>query len=274
MVDFEQHDLPEGQPIQEREPIDPAFSVENAKLMQKAGRKALSFTIAAAIVVLIVILRQGQHLFIFNFADQNLNATASSRFFSFVTYAFLIFTAAYALHFGAVMRRRRTMSEREAYDSFALFKKKYDTFDMIGVIPAFLALIVIANAFFLSPAVVDGPSMQPTFYTEDAVIVYHFNVTYEEGDIIVFARGDKLLIKRLIGLPGDHLTVSADGVFLNGTLVEPFVGVPYIPYDDVIPEGMYFAMGDNRTVSTDCREFGLVSEADLLGVVLVKIDLF
>jgi len=174
----------------------------------------------------------------------------------------------------APMRRRRAMSEREAFDSFAVFKKKYDTFDMIGVIPAFLALIVIANAFFLSPAVVDGPSMQPTFYTEDAVIVYHFNVTYEEGDIIVFAHGDKLLIKRLVGLPGDHLTVSADGVVLNGTVIETNVGIPYIPYDGDIPEGMYFAMGDNRSVSTDCREFGLIAAEDMLGIVLVKIDLF
>ncbi len=256
-------------------PIDPAAAAENAALIKKAERKMLVFAIASAIVILIAILRQGQRLFIFNFAAANLNVTPASLFFSYLTYAFLLFTGGYAIFFYSVLRRRRKLDPAEAARSFPHFKKRYDLFDLLGVIPAFLAVVVVANAFLVSPAVVDGPSMKPTFYEGDAVVVFHGpGLVYAEGDIVIIDRTDKLLIKRLIGLPGDHITVSSAGVYLNGTLIETSVADFHIPLDLDIPEGYCFVLGDNRTQSNDSRYFGLVPEADLLGKVVVKIDLF
>lgn len=257
------------------EPIDPALLAADAALIRKAERKIAAFVVAAAIVVLIVVLRQGQRLFIFNFTDANLNATAASRFFSYLTYAFLAFTAGYALYFSRVVRRRKAKPDAEIAASAAVFRKRYDLFDLLGVIPAFLAVVVLLNAFFLSPAVVDGPSMEPTFYENDAVLVYHGpGIQYAAQDIVILDRGDKLLIKRLIGLPGDHISVSSAGVYLNGDLIEPYIAEFHVPLDLEIPEGFFFVLGDNREHSNDSRYFGLVPAADMLGKVVVRIDLF
>ncbi len=259
----------------ESAPVDPAALAEDAALIKKAERKMLAFAIASAIVILIAILRQGQRLFIFNFTAANLNATPVSLFFSYLTYAFLLFTGGYAVFFHAVLRRRRKLDPAETVRTFPAFKKRYDLFDLLGVIPAFLAVVVVANAFLVSPAVVDGPSMEPTFFEGDAVVVFHGpGLAYAEGDIVIIDRTDKLLIKRLIGLPGDHITVSSMGVFLNGTLIESYVADFHVPLDLDIPEGYCFVLGDNRTQSNDSRYFGLISESDLLGKVVVKIDWF
>jgi signal peptidase I len=256
-------------------PADPVFAAEHAALIKKAHRKVIAFIAASAIVILLVVIRQGQRLFIFNFAAENLNATTASLFFSYLTYAFLLFTAGYAVFFSLILNRRQKMTAEAASTTFVHFKKRYDLFDLLGVIPAFLAVVVVLNAFLLSPAVVDGPSMEPTFYENDAVLVYHGpGLTYAAGDVVILDRGDKLLIKRLIAVPGDHLTVSAAGVFLNGDLIEPYVADFHVPLDGVIPDGYYFILGDNRTQSNDSRYFGLVPAADLLGKVVVKIDLF
>ncbi|MDP3130998.1 MAG: signal peptidase I [Bacillota bacterium] len=267
-------EAPDGAPA-DPAPVDLAAAAEDAALIKKAERKMLSFAIAAAVVILIAILRQGQRLFIFNFTAANLNVTPASLFFSYLTYAFLLFTGGYAIFFYVVLRRRRGLDPATAAQSFPHFKKRYDLFDLLGVIPGFLAVVVIANAFLVSPAVVDGPSMEPTFFEGDAVVVYHGpGLAYAAGDIVIIERTDKLLIKRLIGLPGDHITVSSAGVYLNGTLIEPYVADFHVPLDLEIPEGYCFVLGDNRTQSNDSRYFGLIPESALLGKVVVKIDLF
>ena len=261
------------------EPVVPAEtpvrSAAEIALIRKSERKLVRFTVAAAIVIVIAVLRQGQRLFLFNFAATNLNVTPASLFFSYLTYAFLLFTVGYALYFLKAVRRRKAADPAATASSFESFRKQFDLFDLLAVIPSFLAVVVVANAFLLSPAVVDGPSMEPTFYENDAVLVYHGpGLVYESDDIVILAREDKLLIKRLIGLPGDHVTVSSAGVYLNGELIETYVADFHVPLDLEIPEGFCFVLGDNRTQSNDSRYFGLVPEADLLGKVVVKIDLF
>jgi len=252
-------------------PIRPAAETS---LIRRSERKLWTFAVATAIVILIAVLRQGQRLFIFNFTSTNLNVTPTSAFFSWLTYAFLVFTAAYAAYFLGVLRRRKTLDPAAAAASFESFRKRFDFFDLLAVIPTFLAVVVVANAFFLSPAVVDGPSMEPTFYEGDAVLVYHGpGMDYAAEDIVILERDDRLLIKRLIALPGDYVSVSTAGVYLNGTLIETDVADFHVPYDGTIPEGYCFVLGDNRTHSNDSRYFGLVPMADLLGEVVVRIDL-
>lgn len=99
------------------------------------------------------------------------------------------------------------------------------------------------------------------------------------GDVVVFTPpppGDqKPYIKRVIGLPGDHVQVTNNQVLVNGVpLDEPYIGdyrndcetVSNFPYCDVtVPEGHYFVMGDHRSNSQDSRYFGVVPESRIIG---------
>jgi signal peptidase I len=106
----------------------------------------------------------------------------------------------------------------------------------------------------------------------------------QRGDIVVFHPpfAGPVLIKRIIGLPGDEVSVSGGHLSINGSrLVEPYLrvvrgepvpteafanGMPWSlqrPY--TVPAGSYFVMGDNRTDSGDSREFGPVPRAQLVG---------
>lgn len=93
----------------------------------------------------------------------------------------------------------------------------------------------------------------------------------ERGDIIILhprQRGDRDLVKRVIGVPGDQLTIRDGVVIINGReLIEPYVAEPWRGSLDTIeiPADRYFVMGDNRNASLDSRNFGLVNEDDIVG---------
>lgn len=85
-------------------------------------------------------------------------------------------------------------------------------------------------------------------------------------------------IKRVIALPGEHVQIMNGKVYINGTeLDEPYLqdGVTTqnekgLLNDFVVPEGYVFAMGDNRSGSTDCREFGCVPLEKIEGTVWIR----
>jgi signal peptidase I len=278
MMSLEQEPL---EPLLERidEPvIDPLQLEINRKLMKSGKQKLIVFFVATLISLALVSLNQGKALFLFDLSNQNLNDTAISRFFSALTYGFLVFTVVYFFRFANLWRKRRAIqNDEDIVASLPRFQKQFNLFDMLGVIPVFMMAMIFVNAYFFSPAVVDGQSMEPTFSDNDSVIVYQFNIVYQHDDVVIIDMQNRLLIKRLLAMPGDTLSVSYAGVYVNGILKESDIRGNIIPFNGIVPENSYFVMGDNRAytsenqaMSHDSRYFGFLTGQQLLGKVVIK----
>jgi signal peptidase I len=150
-----------------------------------------------------------------------------------------------------------------------------------------IALALLIQAFVVKPYRIPSESMTNTLKVGDRVlvnrVVYHFRHP-RRGDIIVFQSHavGMTLIKRVIGVPGDTLSLSNGSVYVNGrrlnepyvlrvngvaTATEPFTdGQPWSlakPY--TVPPGHYFVMGDNRSQSDDSRDWGPLPASELIG---------
>lgn len=278
MMMFEQEPL-EPQLASVDEPtIDPTLLETNRLLMKTGKKKLIVFLVATLISLTLVSLNQGKALFLFDLSNQNLNDTTISRFFSALTYGFLIFTVVYFFRFANLWRKRHAIqNDRDIAVSLPRFQKQYNLFDMLGVIPVFMMAMIFVNAYFFSPAVVDGYSMETTFSDNDSVIVYQFNIVYQHDDVVIIDMQNRLLIKRLLAMPGDTLSVSYAGVYVNGILKEADIRGNIIPFSGIVPEDSYFVMGDNRAytsenqaMSHDSRYFGFLTGEQLLGKVVLK----
>jgi len=150
-----------------------------------------------------------------------------------------------------------------------------------ALIIAFAAVWLIRH-FLFTPIVVDGESMTPTLENGDRMIVNKIGEP-NRNDIVVFHAPEKKdYIKRVIGLPGDHIAYKNDQLYINGepqeepylesnksqvnggTLTEDFT-LEERTGEKVIPEGYLFVMGDNRRNSTDSRLIGLVPLEEVIG---------
>ncbi len=145
-------------------------------------------------------------------------------------------------------------------------------------------LMMLVFTFGVRVAQVDGSSMEPTLYHGERVLLSSLPYTPRHGDIIVTdsaVRYGKVLIKRVIGCPGDTIDIdfAAGVVYRNGQpLEEPYAAAPTTLYEGTdfpltVPAGQLFLMGDNRDHSLDSRspDVGLVDARDVLGRVLVRI---
>lgn len=153
--------------------------------------------------------------------------------------------------------------------------------ETIFLIAAIYALVDLASVRFY----VDGPSMEPSFFTGQRIIVSRVSYLLgepERGDIIVFESpdnpaADPPLIKRLIGLPGDTVEIRQLEVYVNGVpLNEPyFVNGPCTASNCpdsswTLGPDEYFVMGDNRNRSRDSRRFGPITREHIIGEALVR----
>lgn len=120
---------------------------------------------------------------------------------------------------------------------------------------------------------VDGFSMNPTLQNGEYILVNRLAYKLGEpvrGDIVVFSfpmDPKQELIKRVIGLPGETISVQDGKVLVNGLpLDEPYIAAPPI-YNNtwVIPEGQLFVLGDNRNESKDSHEWGMLPMENVVG---------
>lgn len=150
------------------------------------------------------------------------------------------------------------------------------TVNALVVVAAIAALIA---TLVLPVLQIAGTSMEPSLNDGDIVLLIKTN-RLETGDLCAFYYSNKILIKRIIGTPGDYLWINADGtVYLNGeALEEPYVSEKALGECDVefpyqVPENTYFMMGDHRETSIDSRSsvIGGIARDQIIGKIICKV---
>jgi signal peptidase I len=143
-----------------------------------------------------------------------------------------------------------------------------------------LAAILFLTINALSARVrVEGFSMVPTLQNDEFVLVNRLAYQmgpHQRGDIIVFHHpsGQKQedLIKRVIGLPGDHVRAEAGSIYVNDIQLKEdkyTAAPPAYSGEWVVPEGQLFVLGDNRNNSSDSHQWGFVPFDDIVGKAIV-----
>ena len=192
---------------------------------------------------------------------------------------------------------------------------KYNTFFRIFL--PFILFILVTRLFIFQPFKVVSGSLEPTILIGDVLWVnlsaysIRFPISHKiifstghpkRGDIVLFhypLNTDLIYIKRIIGLPGDHLSYSNKTLYINGVAmnqkpdgygfdvepkqnphlmlkqIENLAGLKHhifidthkadVPIDIIIPKGKYFVMGDNRDASEDSRVWGFLDEEQIIG---------
>ena len=120
---------------------------------------------------------------------------------------------------------------------------------------------------------VDGYSMEPTLQSGEFVIINKLAYRLGEpalGDVIVFhypRDPEQEYIKRLIGLPGDHVLITDGKVYVNGQEIqEPYIAAPPAYQGEwTVPEDSFFVLGDNRNNSSDSHNWGQVPSNQVVG---------
>ena len=149
----------------------------------------------------------------------------------------------------------------------------------IYVLTVVAAVAVLIATLILPVLQIEGTSMEPTLVNGDIVLLTK-TTNFDQGDLCGFSWNNKLLIKRVIGVPGDWIEIDTDGtVYLNGEkLDEPYaerlaVGECDLEFPFQVPQEQYFVMGDMRESSIDSRNtlIGCVEHDQIVGKVFFRI---
>ena len=141
------------------------------------------------------------------------------------------------------------------------------------------AIAAIVATLILPVLEIAGTSMEPSLNDGDIVLLMKTD-KLETGDLCAFYFSNKILIKRVIGVPGDYLWINKEGtVFLNNEeLQEPYVSEKALGECDIefpyqVTENNYFLMGDHRATSIDSRSsvIGGIAEDQIIGKIVCKI---
>jgi signal peptidase I len=146
--------------------------------------------------------------------------------------------------------------------------------DLFGTILPAVVIALLIHVFLAQATQVYGQSMEPNLHTNERLVVEKLSYRFHgprRGDIVVLhdpTGGPELLIKRVVGLPGERVTMSDGRVYIDGApLDEPYLSQPTLGQGRswLIPPLSVFVMGDNRGASRDSRVFGPVPMEQIIG---------
>lgn len=139
-----------------------------------------------------------------------------------------------------------------------------------------IIVVVLIRSFIITPVIVSGNSMLPNFNDGELLLVKKIGYnekTIKRFDVIVIKKDKEEIIKRVIGLPGEHVSYKNNKLYINDKLVsEDYTHLNTKDFNleeictcSTIPEGKYLVLGDNRPISKDSRSIGLIEEKDIVG---------
>ena len=173
--------------------------------------------------------------------------------------------------------KQQVETERKRYRRQKAYNKALG--GTIYVLTIVAAVAVLIATLVLPVLQIEGKSMEPTLVNGDIVLLTK-TVNFDRGELCGFSWNNKLLIKRVIGLPGDWIEIDTDGtVYLNGEqLDEPYaeqlaVGECDLEFPFQVPQEQYFVLGDMRESSIDSRNtlIGCVEKDQIVGKVFFRI---
>ena len=181
------------------------------------------------------------------------------------------------IKFAAIPSTEEVKAEREglAYRSRYTRVRRSTIYALVVV----AAVAVLLATLFLPVLQVSGDSMNPTLQDKDVIVLVKSG-SLKTGDLCGFYWQNKLLLKRVIGLPGDIISLDENGVVtVNGTVLdEPYVdelalGECDIKFPYQVPENRYFVLGDHRATSIDSRSsvIGCVEKNQIVGKVFIRV---
>lgn len=151
--------------------------------------------------------------------------------------------------------------------------------DLLGTVLPAVVIALLIHAFLAQATRVYGQSMEPNLHSDERLVVEKLSYRFHgprRGDIVVLhdpAGGPELLIKRVIGLPGERVVIADGRVYIDGVaLYEPYLTQPTTGSSRavLVPPLTVFVMGDNRSASRDSRVFGPVPLDHIVGRALFR----
>lgn len=161
-----------------------------------------------------------------------------------------------------------------------------ETISWMQVIFLTVLIILVSRHFLFEPVAVHGESMMPTFEDDDKVMLVKI-YAIENFDMIVFTAPNGVnFIKRVIGVPGDRISMEDDQLYVNGKAeAEPYLdknrkiaeqqGLARLTEDFqefTVPAESYYVLGDNRLNSMDSRVLGFISQDSIVGEVKIRLS--
>ena len=145
-----------------------------------------------------------------------------------------------------------------------------------------ILLVVLIRTFIATPVIVSGDSMKPNLHDGEMLIVRKIGYngkTIKRFDVVVVEGDNDEIIKRVIGLPGEHVYYRNNKLYINDKLVKEdykFYDTEDFNLEEIctctkIPEGKYLVLGDNRPISKDSRTIGLIDEKEIFGEAIFRI---
>lgn len=150
-----------------------------------------------------------------------------------------------------------------------------------------ILIVVVIRTFIATPVIVSGDSMKPNLNNGELLLVrkigYNSSAINRFDIVVIKVKNEEgkeeEIIKRIIGLPGEHVTYKNNKLYVNEELIEQnykFRDTNDFNLEEIctcssISEGKYLVLGDNRPISKDSRNIGLIDESDIIGKAIVRI---